>query len=277
MSLTRRGSRPRLRSDLGPHSRGVRTRALAGQSRRRRCGRLPLPACRFGSRSSPPGPRHHRRRPRPSAGARLQHHRPAPLTAARRRRPFGPPAHVPKENAVTTTLRQAARKSAVAALSSVIGAGLLTAATVATAPAAQAATTCSGTASIYGILPDGRLTFSTITPTTGELKKVRIGADLGFEPKAMATLNFNTVLVTSTKPARSIASTFSPTTSPSSWSARPSRSSTAAGPTTSSPMTDTGICTARRAAPCSSTWSRSPSRPDRRTSVSARRSAAASS
>ncbi|MEV4190378.1 tachylectin-related carbohydrate-binding protein [Streptomyces toxytricini] len=99
---------------------------------------------------------------------------------------------------MTNTLLQAARKTAVAALSGVLGAGLLTAATVAAAPAAEAATTCSGTASIYGALPDGRLTFSTITPATGELKKVLVGADLGFEPKAMATLNFNTVLVTST-------------------------------------------------------------------------------
>lgn len=102
---------------------------------------------------------------------------------------------------MTTTLRQAARKSAVAVLSTALGAGLLTAASVATAPAAQAATTCGGTASIYGVLPDGRLTFSTITPATGALKKVRIGADLGFEPKAMATLNFNTILVTSTSGA----------------------------------------------------------------------------
>ncbi|WP_435859460.1 hypothetical protein [Streptomyces tanashiensis] len=99
---------------------------------------------------------------------------------------------------MTTTLRQAARKTTIAALSGALGAGLLTAATVGAAPVAQAATTCNGTASIYGILPDGRLTFSTITPATGELKKVVIGADLGFEPKAMATLNFNTILVTST-------------------------------------------------------------------------------
>ncbi|MFD0303989.1 peptidase S1 and S6, partial [Streptomyces sp. NPDC127123] len=91
-----------------------------------------------------------------------------------------------------TTLRQAARKATVAALSGALGAGLLTVAAVGAAPAARAATTCAGTASLYGVLPDGRLTFSTITPATGELKKVLVGADLGFEPKAMATLNFNT-------------------------------------------------------------------------------------
>ncbi|MYT19338.1 peptidase S1 and S6, partial [Streptomyces sp. SID7760] len=99
---------------------------------------------------------------------------------------------------MTATLRQAARKSAGAALSTALGACLLTVGAVAAAPAAEAATTCGGTASIYGVLPDGRLTFSTITPATGALKKVRVGADLGFEPRAMATLDFNTVLVTST-------------------------------------------------------------------------------
>ncbi|MFJ3171905.1 hypothetical protein ACIPJK_14125 [Streptomyces roseus] len=99
---------------------------------------------------------------------------------------------------MTATLRQAARKSAGAALSTALGACLLTVGAVATAPAAEAATTCGGTASIYGVLPDGRLTFSTITPATGALKKVRVGAELGFEPRAMATLDFNTVLVTST-------------------------------------------------------------------------------
>ncbi|MFE3578282.1 aggregation-promoting factor C-terminal-like domain-containing protein [Streptomyces vinaceus] len=99
---------------------------------------------------------------------------------------------------MTAPLRQAALKSAGAALSTALGACLLTAATVVAAPAAEAATTCGGTASIYGVLPDGRLTFSTITPATGALKKVRVGADLGFEPRAMATLDFNTVLVTST-------------------------------------------------------------------------------
>ncbi|MEV5882778.1 tachylectin-related carbohydrate-binding protein [Streptomyces sp. NPDC052020] len=66
-----------------------------------------------------------------------------------------------------------------------------------TAPVAEAATTCSGGVNIYGVLDDGRLTFSQINPATGDLAKVLVGPDLGFEPKAMATLNFNTVLVTS--------------------------------------------------------------------------------
>ncbi|MFG2979702.1 tachylectin-related carbohydrate-binding protein [Streptomyces sp. NPDC048258] len=94
-------------------------------------------------------------------------------------------------------VRHAARKTSGAVLSGAIAAGLLTAVTIA-APAAQAATTCTGTASVYGVLPDGRLTFSAISPSTGNLSRVRIGPALGFEPKAMATLNFNTVLVTST-------------------------------------------------------------------------------
>ncbi|MFE7775903.1 tachylectin-related carbohydrate-binding protein [Streptomyces sp. NPDC057445] len=68
----------------------------------------------------------------------------------------------------------------------------------ATATTAQAATTCAGGVSIYGVLADGRLSYSAINPATGDLAKVRVGPDLGFEPKAMATLNFNTVLVTST-------------------------------------------------------------------------------
>ncbi|MFA7761813.1 peptidase S1 and S6 [Streptomyces sp. NRRL S-448] len=100
-----------------------------------------------------------------------------------------------------TNLRQAARTAVVAVLSGALGAGLITATSVLSAPAAQAASTCSGAAPIYGILPDGRLTFSTIAPATGELKKALIGADLGFTPRAMATLNFNTVLVTSTSGA----------------------------------------------------------------------------
>ncbi|WP_256103496.1 tachylectin-related carbohydrate-binding protein [Streptomyces sp. ODS05-4] len=95
-------------------------------------------------------------------------------------------------------LRSALRRTTSTMLAAAAGAGLLTAATVATAPAAQAADVCTGTASVYGVLADGRLTFSSIKPAVGDLTRVRVGPDLGFEPKAMATLNFNTVLVTST-------------------------------------------------------------------------------
>jgi hypothetical protein len=78
-----------------------------------------------------------------------------------------------------------------------VGATTLGLATLSTAPA-QAAAVCGGDVSVYGTLPDGRLTYTAISPNTGDRAKTLIGADLGFTPKAMATLNFNTVLVTST-------------------------------------------------------------------------------
>ncbi|MFJ3594763.1 peptidoglycan DD-metalloendopeptidase family protein [Streptomyces sp. NPDC090231] len=55
---------------------------------------------------------------------------------------------------------------------------------------------CSGSVSIYGALPDGRLTYSQIDPSSGDRLKTLVGPDLGFVPKAIATLNFNTVLAT---------------------------------------------------------------------------------
>ncbi|MCX5367259.1 tachylectin-related carbohydrate-binding protein [Streptomyces sp. NBC_00124] len=64
--------------------------------------------------------------------------------------------------------------------------------------AAQAVASCTGNVSIYGTLADGRLTYSQIEPNTGDRVKTLIGPNLGFTPKTMATLNFNTVLVTST-------------------------------------------------------------------------------
>ncbi|MFF4588223.1 CHAP domain-containing protein [Streptomyces sp. NPDC001388] len=67
-----------------------------------------------------------------------------------------------------------------------------------TGGAAQAAASCTGDVSIYGTLSDGRLTYTQIEPNTGDRVKTLVGPDLGFTPKAMATLNFNTVLVTST-------------------------------------------------------------------------------
>jgi len=87
-------------------------------------------------------------------------------------------------------LRAAAGALAAAALS----ATLLTAAP----GTARADTSCAGSVSVYGILPDGRLTYSAIDPSNGNRLKTLIGPGLGFTPKAMATLNFNTVLVTST-------------------------------------------------------------------------------
>jgi hypothetical protein len=67
-----------------------------------------------------------------------------------------------------------------------------------TAGAAHAVASCSGDVSMYGTLSDGRLTYTQIAPNTGDRVKTLTGPNLGFTPKAMATLNFNTVLVTST-------------------------------------------------------------------------------
>ena len=55
-----------------------------------------------------------------------------------------------------------------------------------------------GTANIYGALADGRLTYTAADAATGERTHgaVTSTATLGFVPKAMATLNFNTILVT---------------------------------------------------------------------------------
>ncbi|MFG2304116.1 hypothetical protein [Actinacidiphila glaucinigra] len=67
-----------------------------------------------------------------------------------------------------------------------------------TAGTAQAVASCTGDVSMYGTLSDGRLTYTQIEPNTGNRVKTLIGPNLGFTPKAMAALNFNTVLVTST-------------------------------------------------------------------------------
>ncbi|MEV4416072.1 CHAP domain-containing protein [Catellatospora sp. NPDC049609] len=58
-----------------------------------------------------------------------------------------------------------------------------------------------GSASIYGTTDDGRLTYTVVDVATGQRThgaKVST-ATLGFTPKAMATLNFNTILITSTE------------------------------------------------------------------------------
>ncbi|MET7666803.1 trypsin-like serine protease [Micromonospora luteifusca] len=52
---------------------------------------------------------------------------------------------------------------------------------------------------IFGVQADGRLTYSVIDSTTGDLRANRTSAaTLGFAPKTMATLNENTVLITDT-------------------------------------------------------------------------------
>ncbi|MEV4172454.1 DUF1906 domain-containing protein [Nonomuraea sp. NPDC049709] len=56
----------------------------------------------------------------------------------------------------------------------------------------------TGTASIYGVLPDGRLTYTAVDVATGRRSHGAVvsTATIGFTPKAMATLNFNTILIT---------------------------------------------------------------------------------
>lgn len=57
-----------------------------------------------------------------------------------------------------------------------------------------------GTASVYGVLPDGRLTYTAIDAASGDRTHGAVTSrqGLGFGAKAMATLNFNTLLVTNT-------------------------------------------------------------------------------
>ncbi|AWS48530.1 hypothetical protein DKM19_19055 [Streptosporangium sp. 'caverna'] len=59
-----------------------------------------------------------------------------------------------------------------------------------------------GTASVYGVLADGRLTYTAIDAATGQRTHGAVisTTTLGFTPKAMATLNFNTILITEDGP-----------------------------------------------------------------------------
>ncbi len=81
-----------------------------------------------------------------------------------------------------------------AVLAAALSVGFLTVST----GTAQAVASCGGDVSVYGVLSDGRLTYTAIDPGTGNRVRTLIGPALGFTPKAMATLNFNTILVTST-------------------------------------------------------------------------------
>jgi Domain of unknown function (DUF1906)/Tachylectin len=58
-----------------------------------------------------------------------------------------------------------------------------------------------GLASVYGVMPDGRLTYTIIDGATGRRTHGAVvsAATLGFTTKTLATLNFNTLLVTSTE------------------------------------------------------------------------------
>ncbi|MDH2430910.1 M23 family metallopeptidase [Sphaerisporangium sp. TRM90804] len=60
----------------------------------------------------------------------------------------------------------------------------------------------TGTASVYGVMSDGRLTYTAIDGASGRRTHGAVvsTATLGFTPKAMATLNFNTLLITEDGP-----------------------------------------------------------------------------
>ncbi|BCY14751.1 hypothetical protein L3i22_098390 [Actinoplanes sp. L3-i22] len=77
--------------------------------------------------------------------------------------------------------------------------GAVAVTTTMTSAPAFADASCTGNVSVYGTLADGRLTYSVIDPDNGNLTHVVSStATLGFTPKTIATLNFNTVLITST-------------------------------------------------------------------------------
>ncbi|XMN09072.1 hypothetical protein ACK8N7_25060 [Streptomyces griseobrunneus] len=95
------------------------------------------------------------------------------------------------------TTSTSARRTIGALLTGAVSLGMLTVG-VGTGTAQAAEQVCTGTSSIYGVLDDGRLTYTAITPGNGNRVRTLIGLDLGFTPVAMATLNFNTILVTST-------------------------------------------------------------------------------
>ncbi len=79
---------------------------------------------------------------------------------------------------------------------SVVAAGLGGVAAQATPAVADAS--CTGGASVYGVLSDGRLTYTVINPANGNITHVITSSkSLGFTPKTLVTLNFNTLLVTS--------------------------------------------------------------------------------
>ncbi|MEV1333281.1 trypsin-like serine protease [Micromonospora costi] len=57
----------------------------------------------------------------------------------------------------------------------------------------------TGLVSVFGTRPDGRLSYTALDPVTGEKRIATVSQQtLGFAPKAMATLNSDTLLVTST-------------------------------------------------------------------------------
>ncbi|MBB5896046.1 CHAP domain-containing protein [Kutzneria kofuensis] len=90
------------------------------------------------------------------------------------------------------------RRARAAVVALAVALGCVTAVAV-QSPPAHADATCSANVSVYGVLADGRLTYTAIDPDNGNIVHVITSSrSIGFTPKAMATLNGNTVLVTST-------------------------------------------------------------------------------
>ncbi|MGC4876342.1 trypsin-like serine protease [Micromonospora sp. DT43] len=56
----------------------------------------------------------------------------------------------------------------------------------------------AGVVSVFGTRPDGHLSYTTVDPVTGNRRTIVSAGTLGFTPKAMAVLNSDTLLVTST-------------------------------------------------------------------------------
>jgi len=87
-------------------------------------------------------------------------------------------------------------RSIIPALMLMTGAGVV--AGLAPSAPALAQASCTGGVSVYGALDDGRLTYTVIDSGNGNLSHVVVSTkNIGFKPVAMATLNFNTILVTS--------------------------------------------------------------------------------
>ncbi|HTI27189.1 MAG TPA: CHAP domain-containing protein [Kutzneria sp.] len=91
------------------------------------------------------------------------------------------------------------RRMRAAVVAIALALGCVTAVAVQSSPVAHADATCSANVSVYGVLADNRLTYTSVDPDNGNmLHIITSGTPLPFTAKAMATLNANTILITST-------------------------------------------------------------------------------
>lgn len=112
----------------------------------------------------------------------------------------------------------------------------------------------AGRASVYGVLADGRLTYTVVDVATGRRTHgaVTSTATLGFQPVAMATLDFSTILRASRSPTKDCtggascsvacapASTPGPSRPASRWST-PSARWRRSGPRVGASVLDSGV------------------------------------